>query len=204
MEESIITPQMYNNMNLPITPQIVQMMLKAQKSLQPVPENPTLKERFVGLPGTLMAKGNELNRFLTDKKKLEEIGNNIKSKAKTSIKNIGDIKLSDQELTGAIAGVASTGLNALRIGERNYEDVKRPGYTFDGMAAGATLGANPLLVGATGGLSIAAGAAIGGIVDATKFIKGNQQFKKDKYVTRMKKQQDVLDINKFDYTGLAQ
>lgn len=155
------------------------------------------------MAGGIKDKGQEILRLLNDKDKLQEIGSNLKSSAKDFGKNMTAGLKESPAAIGAIANAAATGLNALNIGERDYREINRPGYTFNGMATGASLGAMPALAAATGGLSIAAGALIGGAFDAGKFIKGNKQFKKDMYVTRMKKQQDVLDINKFDYTGLA-
>lgn len=114
-------------------------------------------------------------------------------------------KLQTPETIGTIANVAGTLGNAMQLGAKSYDGISRPGYTFNGMSTGATIGAQ--IGSAFPGVGTVIGGAVGAIAgsafDVGKFVKGNKQYKKDMYVGKAMNKMDRYDLSKMDYTGLG-
>lgn len=118
----------------------------------------------------------------------------------------------DNPQTIALGASVLSGLgNNLELGAKKRGLVEQEGFKFDGTATGvslgATIGLNPAVMAATGGLSapigIAAGAIGGLAVDTVNFVKNKEQFNKNSYISSMLAKQNQKDLNNTDYTGLS-
>lgn len=82
------------------------------------------------------------------------------------------------QITGAVAPFVDAGLNLIDANRKNPDRASLGLEAAKGATKGAMLGANPALIAATGGLSILAGAAIGGGISALTAKKQQKEYDK--------------------------
>lgn len=108
------------------------------------------------------------------------------------------------KVAGLGIGIADSILQSQQVGSKQYGDIGMQGFNLKGTQVGLAVGANPLLMGATGGLSAPIGAALGLGADALMYQQRINRFKQQ--VNRSIQRSDIdKDYEKMlhgDTTGL--